>query len=143
MTEIAGGCLCDAVRYRLAEAMHKAHLCHCRMCQRATGGAFSSFGAVPAAALVFTRGAPKAYRSSARATRTFCAACGTPLTFRYDGSDTVGVAIGSLDRPEAVTLEFHYGVESRLPWLGFDDGLPAVRTDEKPGACGCADNSAA
>jgi hypothetical protein len=77
----------------------------------------------------------KEYRSSGRATRGFCAACGSPITFRYDGKDEIGVALGSLDRPETVALEFHYGVESRLPWLKFDDGLPDVETQttEAPG----------
>ena len=37
---------------------------------------------------------------------------------------------GSLDYPEALTLEFHYGVERRLPWLSFADGLLEIRTEE-------------
>jgi len=139
VSEITGGCLCGAVRYRLTEPLSRAHLCHCRICQRATGSAFSSDAGVPVSALVFSQGAPKEYRSSPRATRGFCAACGTPLTFRYDGADWIGISLGSLDRPEALTLEFHYGVESRLPWLAFADGLPQLSAEENPAACGCAD----
>ena len=44
----------------------------------------------------------------------------------------VRVLIGTLDGPEAVSIEWHYGIESQLPWLHFDDGLPRARCDEDP-----------
>jgi hypothetical protein len=31
-----------------------------------------------------------------------------------------------------VELEYHYGVESQLPWVHFDDGLERIRCDEDP-----------
>jgi hypothetical protein len=42
------------------------------------------------------------------------------------------VGIGTLDHPEAVTLDYHYGVEGQLPWVHFDDDLPRTRCDEDP-----------
>lgn len=136
--EITGGCLCGAVRYRLDEALSGVHLCHCRMCQRSTGSPFAGFGGLPETALRFTRGRPKLYRSSGRAQRGFCADCGTQLTFQYDSTARIGVTLGSLDRPEAVRPEVHVGIESRLPWIRFADGLPERATAQ--GACGCADD---
>ena len=44
----------------------------------------------------------------------------------------VRVLIGTLDGPEAVSIEWHYGIESQLPLLHFDDGLPRARCDEDP-----------
>jgi hypothetical protein len=44
--------------------------------------------------------------------------------------DNVIVHIGTLDKPEAVSIASHYGVESQLPWVHFDDGLPRERCDE-------------
>ena len=35
---MTGGCACGRIRYSVAIADDKAYLCHCRMCQRATGG---------------------------------------------------------------------------------------------------------
>ena len=127
-SDSAGGCLCGAIRYRLTAPLARIHLCHCRTCQKATGSAFSSCGAVPKDAFVLTRGTLKEYRSSAPVRRGFCAACGTPLTFRHEDHDTIGIALGSLDRPELLALEYHTGIESRLPWLHFDDGLPERET---------------
>jgi hypothetical protein len=37
---LEGGCACRAVRYRLTESPLIVHACHCRDCQRLTGGPF-------------------------------------------------------------------------------------------------------
>ena len=123
-----GGCQCGAVRYALYAEPERVHLCHCRKCQRAVGGPFAAFAPVRLADFAWTRGAPAIHRSSETATRGFCAACGTPLSFQHDGGDWIDVTIGSLDRPEAVAPECHYGVESRLPWLDALDALPRLET---------------
>jgi hypothetical protein len=34
---LAGGCLCDAIRYRISAEPRSADYCHCRMCRRAAG----------------------------------------------------------------------------------------------------------
>lgn len=68
----------------------------------------------------------------------FCSNCGSLLFDKYlvrvpgFSSDTVYVQVGTLDHPEAVSIEFHYGVESQLPWVHFDDDLPRSRCDEDP-----------
>jgi hypothetical protein len=49
-----------------------------------------------------------------------------------ENPDHVLVSIGTLDHPEAVEMEYHYGVESQLPWVHFDDNLPRIRGDEDP-----------
>jgi hypothetical protein len=40
------------------------------------------------------------------------------------------VQIGTLDNPEIVSPQFHYGVDTQLPWVHFDDDLPRTRCDE-------------
>jgi len=43
------------------------------------------------------------------------------------------VHISTLDKPEAVSsIVSHFGVESQVPWVHFDDGLPRMRCDEDP-----------
>lgn len=123
MTEaaITGGCQCGAVRYRVTGGLGRANLCHCRMCQRATGNAFAPL--VTALGTVF-EGTPARFASSNVAERGFCAACGTALFYAPIGSDDVELMIGSLDDPDAARPELHYGVESRVAWLHISDGLP-------------------
>ena len=53
-TAINGGCLCGAVRYECnAEPLFTGN-CHCRDCQRASGGAYSPAMGVPTDALKIT-----------------------------------------------------------------------------------------
>ena len=122
---LTGGCQCGAVRYRLDGDPAGANICHCRMCQKASGGPFMAFGGVRLDQLVWTRGKPAVFVSSAIAERGFCAECGTPLTYRVLDHDRIAVTIGSLDAPSAVAPGIQYGVE-------FEAGL--ARFDIRPSA---------
>jgi hypothetical protein len=123
-TDLTGGCQCGAVRYRLTGEPTGANVCHCRMCQKASGGPFMAFTGVRLDELAWTRGAPKVYLSSMIAERGFCPDCGTPLTYRLLGRDRISVGLGSLDDAVKVAPEMQYGVESKLPWLESIFGLP-------------------
>ncbi len=132
---IKGGCLCGAVRYEVSQLPDDdVGYCHCRMCQKALGGLFGYFvaftGAEHGGTFQFTHGDPKFYRSSEWAERGFCPECGTPLVFR--DTETIGVMIGSLDYPEDFPPTAHSGIESQVPWLKFDDGLPRWKTEDDP-----------
>ena len=113
---MTGGCQCGAVRYALLATPQNA-VCHCRMCQKATGGPFAAFAMVKLSDLRWTRGQPATFQSSSIAAREFCRDCGTPLTFRFLDGENVDVTIGSLDHPEAAAPKKHVGIEARLPWL--------------------------
>ena len=129
---VTGGCQCGGVRYSLSSPPVGAHFCHCRMCQKAVGGPFAALASVPTADLVWVRGAPAWFASSNLAERPFCRDCGTPLGFRYVGSDRINITIGSLDDPELAPVGIHYGVEARLSWVRVCDGLPQVETSDDP-----------
>jgi len=125
----AGGCQCGAVRYSVSAEPFDAHICHCRMCQKAFGSFFAPFFGIKQADFEWTKGAPKIFRSSSQAERGFCADCGTPLTFQANGSKRLNIAIGSLDNPERVKPAQQIGVESRLSWFGELHGLPSATTE--------------
>jgi hypothetical protein len=130
MTKVTGGCQCGAVRYALSATPTGAALCHCRMCQKATGGPFLAAAGVPPAQFAWTRGAPATFRSSSLAERGFCATCGTPLTFRYLDQDRVSVTLGSLDAPDDVRPTEQIGVEARVAWWAAATGLPERTTEQ-------------
>ena len=117
LTEHTGGCQCGAVRYRLDEEPDGEVICHCRMCQKASGGPFTAFCGLPRSSFAVTRGMISAFQSSDIAERGFCAKCGTSLTYRVLGSQRIGVTIGSLDDPNAVVPKKQLGLESRVTWL--------------------------
>jgi hypothetical protein len=128
---ITGGCQCGAVRYALHAEPVNAHICHCRMCQKAFGSYFAPLAAVPLDQFEVTRGTIAIFKSSEPVERGFCRDCGTPLTFRYlKGSDRISVALGSLDHPERVVPAIQFGIESRMPWFANLSGLDGRSTDE-------------
>lgn len=110
---LSGGCQCGAVRYRLA-ALGKASICHCRMCQKAFGNYFAPL--VEVEGFEWTRGTRGSFASSNLSSRGFCRDCGTPLTLETPTENGLvhEVAVGSLDDPSAVEIEYHANVEDRL-----------------------------
>jgi len=68
---------------------------------------------------------PKLRRSSERATRGFCAECGTALSYQLVAKpELVDLTLGSLDEPTALPPKDHTFTRSQLRWLVFADGLP-------------------
>jgi hypothetical protein len=126
---LTGGCQCGAVRYRL-DAAPAGNICHCRMCQKASGGPFMAFGGVPSETFVVTRGALAIFQSSDIAERGFCASCGTALTYRALEGQLVGVTLGSLDDPNLVAPEAQLGAESRVSWLAAALAAPETQLSD-------------
>ena len=127
-----GGCQCGAIRFRVTGDLKDASICHCRMCQKATGGFFGPYVGAPREALVWTRGQLRRFQSSNKVARGFCADCGTPLT--YEAPDGVAVAAGAFDDPRPLAPWVQYGVEGKLPYVDDLPALPQRRTEEDEAA---------
>lgn len=127
-----GGCQCGKHRYEM-DVLDQSHVCHCRMCQRATGGLFAALVGAPKDMFRWIGSPPAEYWSSNLARRPFCSQCGTPLGFTYDLPDArMYVTIGSLDHPELAPIGHQFGLESRLPYVEFCPDVPGERTGETP-----------
>jgi hypothetical protein len=126
---IAGGCQCGAVRFRLA-GLGRASICHCRMCQKAFGALFGPL--VTAKGLEWTRGAPAHFQSSNVVKRGFCANCGTPLTYEYEGG--VEIAIGALDEPAKASPVIQVNPGDMLPFFDKLHKLPFRKQGESAAA---------
>ena len=122
----SGGCQCGAIRYRVPDELGDPHLCHCRMCQKASGNYFMPLGGVERDAFEVTRGEIAWFRSSEAVRRGFCRDGGTPLVFDPISDDGIAVTLGSLDDPAAVEPAVHYGSEGKMPWFAH---LSAIREE--------------
>ena len=131
--DMTGGCQCGRIRYTVAVEDDAAYPCHCRMCQRATGGVFAAWKEVARAAVRWDTQEPERFVSSPIARRGFCAACGTSLTYEADGFDEMDLAVGSFDEPFGLRPVKQMGVESRHAAWADMRALPGTRTDEIPG----------
>jgi len=129
--ELSGGCQCGAVRYHASARHDNAHLCHCRMCQKAMGNLFAPLVGIPIDAFAWTRGAPAVFLSSEHVQRGFCRNCGTPLFFRNLNNQRIAITIGSLDHPELVVPIVQVGNEGRLPYFGDLHALAGESTTEQ------------
>ena len=124
---LKGSCLCGAVRYEVSGPVHDIHHCHCSMCRKSHGTAFSTFARLKTADFRYGAGEEhvRAYRSSAPIERTFCDTCGERLTVRFDGMpDTVWVSVGTLEGDPGVRARSHMFVASKAPWDEISDEVP-------------------
>ena len=128
--KMSGGCACGRVLFEAKVDSDAAYLCHCRMCQRASGNVSLAMIGVEQAGVRWSR-EPDWYRSSAIAQRPFCAACGTSLGFRYDsGTTRMDLTVAAFDDPSFFRPTSHFGAESiHEAWLDTSH-LPRTRSDE-------------
>jgi hypothetical protein len=126
---MTGGCACGKTRYTARIENGEAYLCHCRMCQRATGSVSIAFKNMKKADVAWQSG-PDWYESSPIARRPYCAACGTSLGFEFPDSPNMDLTIASFDDPARFRPVHHFGAESlHRAWLNTE-GLPEYRVDE-------------
>ena len=128
--QIGGGCACGKVRYTATVRDQEAYLCHCRMCQKATGSVSIAFKNVKEAEVKWN-GEPAWFDSSPIAVRPYCRDCGTSLGFKFkEGSENMDLTVASFDDPSPYKPKHHFGAESiHRNWLNTE-GLPEMRTED-------------
>jgi hypothetical protein len=126
---MTGGCACGRIRYTARVENDDAYLCHCRMCQRATGSVSIAFKTMNKADVAWER-QPDWYASSPIARRPYCRECGASLGFEHPDSEKMDLTIGSFDDPSRFKPRHHFGAESmHRAWIDTG-GLPECRSDE-------------
>jgi hypothetical protein len=118
-----GGCLCGQVRWRAIAEPINVRLCHCRNCQRATGGPYFA-RALFHDTDVERSGETRRWASSSRLHRLSCAQCGTPVFAEPQDWPRISVSLTTLDDPAALAPESHIWVSAKVAWTVIDDGLP-------------------
>lgn len=136
---VTGGRLCGEVRYRITQPPTETMICHCRMCQKFSGSAFTIGSVYATDAVIFTKGALKYFKSSPFAERGFCATCGSSMSYRplepavsKEWEGWILIECGSLDNPAASVPTWELGVESQMPWLDIRLGHRRVRCQDAP-----------
>ena len=124
---IRGSCLCGSVRYEVHGPLGPASHCHCSMCRKTHGAVFGTYSRVQRSDFILVSGTEDiaSYQSSPEVTRTFCRRCGSTLQFiRATRPNTFALALGTLDDDPGVRPPMHIHIESKVPWLDINDGLP-------------------
>lgn len=120
--------MCGAVRFSMSEPIRFSLLCHCRDCQRISGGGHAAlFGATRRTTALSGKLSLFEYRADSGATMTsgVCAKCGNPifkLSSRYEALYFFHAA--TLDRPELFVPTRAVWARSARPWNAVSPTLP-------------------
>ena len=108
-----GRCICGTVHFRLPRAPQDAHMCHCGLCRRWSGGA-GVIGISTDIEDMETGDALRWYQTSAHGERGFCEKCGTALFWRGLGEGDVSVvSAGALEDDRGLHLHEHIYIDDK------------------------------
>lgn len=121
-----GRCLCDGVHFEIDGPLTAMLHCHCSMCRKHHGTAFSTWVVAPLAGLRITAGNELIghYESSPGVHRSFCTRCGSVTP---EASEALGLAVapaGNLSGDLGIVPQFHMFVGSKAKWYRIEDDLP-------------------
>ena len=97
--EMTGGCACGRIRYTAQIDNDEAYLCHCRMCQRATGSVSIAFKNVTKADVDLGAASRTGMPPRRSRERPYCRECGTSLGFAHPDSEKMDLTVASFDDP--------------------------------------------
>ena len=129
--ELAGGCLCGAVRYVLQAGFRlNPYACHCTDCQTRTGSAFSEHMLFAEADIAVTGelDCGEFRQPSGANSRIFgCARCKARIYAVNDSrAGMASLRCGTLDRSAELVPVAHVWVSSKQPWIGLPDGAKTM-----------------
>lgn len=129
-----GGCLCGAVRYRVAWPPQALVTCQCRNCQKQSGGAISVVGVARRDDLTVA-GELRTFEdrgdSGQAVLRQFCPNCGSPVLTDTPAAQADGLIFfkaGTLDETADLKPTLHYFVGRAQAWLALPPGDQCLNT---------------
>lgn len=132
--ELSGRCACGKIHYRLGANPLIVHACHCRDCQRITGGPFVINLWIERKFVTSEGVEPRSFRLTGGSGKAhdvfFCGDCGTYLWSFYHGAPGAALFVraGTLEHPEAVRPDVHIFTRDKLPWIQLPAQARAFET---------------
>lgn len=122
---IKGGCLCGKVQYEITGPLFNADHCHCSMCRRQHGAAFSTYADFDSGDFKWVSGEDlvKIFETSSGAGWCFCRECGSSLGGTEKGEIT-SITLGTVEGDPGIKPEAHIFVGSKAHWYEIHDDLP-------------------
>ncbi len=131
-----GSCLCKGIKFKVNKFEPLVGHCHCTMCQKFHGAAFSTFVEVKLNQFHLLSGKEllSSYTSDNKTVRSFCNICGASLFFEssYNKLDqTIEVSLAAFDHVENIENikpNAHIYTESKAKWIEINDNLPQFKS---------------
>ncbi len=124
--ELAGGCHCGAVRYKVGGAPMHVAICHCTDCRKSSGAPMVAWAMFKADQFALTQGEVTTHNSSGASMRSFCPKCGTGVFFVNEENlpGIVDVQSATLDDPDQLPAQVHVQTAERIGWMVSQHELP-------------------
>ena len=118
MSLIHGQCSCGVVEFEFSTDTLLAYQCHCSICRKATGSAFSTTLITSESNFVWIRGKEKvsSYAKKSGYKTQFCSHCGSPVPNKFRGYPLFSVPVGSLDGLPDIKIVVQLHLSSRARW---------------------------
>jgi hypothetical protein len=124
MTDVTGRCVCGAVRYAVRGPLRPVSYCHCSQCRRTSGHYVAATACAAANLTLLNVEGLCWYRSSSRAERGFCGACGSSLFWKPGHGRHISIMAGTIDTPTGLDAVEHIFVADASDYYELADGLP-------------------
>jgi len=130
--KIKGQCLCGEVRYQVSHIEKQMAHCHCSMCRKFHGAAFSTYGEAKIENFEWLQGEGflKTYLASNGTERQFCSNCGSSMTFKpaNDAGIVIEFSLGTLDDDIDQKPDAHIFTGNCSNWFEITDDLPQYKS---------------
>ena len=123
---IRGKCLCGAVAFEIRGKVSPIQTCHCSLCRKASGSAFSASLMCASKNFVWLSGQENisVFEFSSGFLNAFCKSCGSPVPAPTTSEKVKPFPAGCLDDDPGTRIFWHTFVGSKAPWFEITDDLP-------------------
>ena len=109
-----------AIRYRVTRPFLTVYICHCHLCQKRTGSAFSMSAVLPAGGLELVAGellqSERQLADGAKNISWICPACYSRIYTQREGRPTINLRAGTLDDTSTIRPVAQFWTSSAQPW---------------------------
>jgi len=134
MAAYSGGCTCGEVRYKVSAKPLIVHACHCRWCQRQTGGPHVINALYEAELIALTDGRVENINTPSPSGNgqviARCPSCRIAVWSNYYFGGLKErvrfLRVGTLDNPDAMPPDVHIFTSTKMPWYIIPPGDQAV-----------------
>lgn len=120
-----GSCLCGSVSFAVNSFSASAAHCHCSMCRKFHGAAFTTLVGVSGLEWLSGEQCLKEYVASNGTIRSFCIECGSSIGFRGKGAalSQIELAVATFDDDIPIQVDAHIFTDYKSSWYGLQDDL--------------------
>jgi len=125
-TDVFAGCYCGAVEIRAATSPKSIVNCHCGLCRRLSGAAFTTWVSLAREGLsVSGSESIGVFSPTSNVLRHFCKTCGTHVFTEDKRLPSIyGVPAGAIKGSRSLQPSAHYFVTHKADWHEISDSLP-------------------